>query len=69
MPLSALIPVLFTNVTCLPARYSVQVMERTLDHIQETYGTVEEYLSQGGMSPGEIEQLRAVLKPGGAVKQ
>jgi hypothetical protein len=43
-------------------------MEKTLDHIQETYGTVEDYLSQGGMSPGEIEQLRAVLKPGVAVE-
>jgi hypothetical protein len=40
-------------------------MERTLDFIQETYGSVEEYLSQGGMSPDEIEQLRGIFKLSG----
>lgn len=38
------------------------VMEKTLDFIHETYGGVEEYLSQGGMSPSEIEQLKEVFK-------
>ena len=41
------------------------VMEKTLDYIDETYGGVEEYLSQGGMSPSEIQQLRDVFKLGG----
>ena len=40
----------------------VQVMEKTLDFIEERYGSVEDYLARGGMSPDEIEQLRNVFK-------
>jgi len=38
------------------------VMEKTLDFLQEEYGSVDKYLMQGGMSEGEIEELKQVFK-------